>query len=534
VRTLFHNAQCWSAEKVIFDGILVEDGIILATGVDALATSFDESVDLEDSFVIPAFLDGHAHPIFGGREVAGPQINGLASLEDILLEVKNYADNNPDDLWIIGGAYEAAIIKGGDFDANWLDTVVSDRPVVLHAVDHHTIWVNSEALKRAGINNLTVDPIGGTIARRPDGSPQGCFREPSAMALILDKAPADSIESDMAAIKRACDAYLRVGVTAAIDSWVEKDMAHAYLAAAKSGDLTIAMNLSLLASPGSWKSKIEEFAVLRKEFLALPNPDLINAGSIKFLADGALSAGTAALMQPYSDAPESSGIKIWSDDELLAAVAAFDSLKFQIHIHAIGDAAVKQALDVIEKMERVNPMWDRRPVIVHAQLICDEDLPRFKELGVIANMQPLWCYLDPMNKELILPRIGQARNDLQYRLRTMINSGVKLAFGSDWPVTSEIPLRGLGVPIHRLDPDAHAEQGWNPSEAITVNESLVFYTKNVAYQMFREKERGELEAGMKADFLVLDRNLLEINPHEISTVVIKALYQNGKLVGASS
>jgi predicted amidohydrolase YtcJ len=149
-------------------------------------------------------------------------------------------------------------------------------------------------------------------------------------------------------------------------------------------------------------------------------------------------------------------------------------------------------------------------------------------------MQPLWCYLDPMNKELILPRIGQARNDLQYRLRTMINSGVKIAFGSDWPVTSEIPLRGLGVPVHRLDPDANAGLGWNLSEAITVDESLVFYTKNVAYQMFRENERGELDVGMTADFITLDRNLLEINPQEISAVSIKALYQNGALVGASS
>lgn len=534
MRTLFRNAQCWSAGKEIFDGILIEDGIIIATGTQALDSRNDKTIDLEGSFVIPAFLDGHAHPIFGGREAAGPKINGLASLDEILAEVKKYAENNPTEQWIIGGAYEAAIIKGGDFDAHWLDSVVNDRPVVLHAVDHHTIWVNSEALKRAGIKKLTADPIGGTIARRPDGAPQGCFREPSAMALILDKAPAGTIESDIAAIKRACDAYLRVGVTAAIDSWVEKDMAHAYVAAAKSGDLTIAMNLSLLAAPGSWQAKVEEFAALRAECAALPNPDLVKANSIKFLADGALSAGTAALMQPYSDAPDSSGIKIWSDDELLAAVAAFDSLKFQVHIHAIGDAAVKQALDAIEAMQRINPKWDRRPVIVHAQLICDEDLPRFRKLGVIANMQPLWCYLDPMNKELILPRIGQVRNDLQYRLRTMLNSGVKIAFGSDWPVTSEIPLRGLGVPVHRKDPDIHAGWGWNLSEAISVDESLVLYTKNVAFQMFRESERGELEVGMAADFITLDRNLLEINPQEISTVGIKALYHNGNLVGVSS
>ncbi len=534
MRTLFRNAHFWSAGKEIFDGILVDNGIIIATGAEAHALHFDETVDLKDSFVIPAFLDGHAHPIFGGREAAGPQVNGLTSLDEILAAVKKFADDNPDQPWIIGGAYEAAIIPGGDFDARWLDSAVSDRPVVLHAVDHHTIWVNSEALKRAGITKVTANPIGGTIARRSDGSPQGTLREPSAMDLILKRAPADSILSDVAAIKRACDAYLRVGVTAAIDSWVEKDMALAYLAAAKSGDLTIAMNLSLLASPSTWRSKVDEYVALREEFTALPNSDLVKANSIKFLADGALSAGTAALMEPYLDQPDSSGIRIWGDDELLDAVTTFDMLKFQIHIHAIGDAAVKQALNVIEAVEQINPPWDRRSVIVHAQLICEEDLPRFKTLGVIANIQPLWCYLDPMNKDLILPRIGHARNNLQYRLRTMLDNGVFIAFGSDWPVTSENPLRALAVPINRLSPGTENEDGWNTSEAITMCESLTFYTKNVAQQMFREEERGALEIGMKADFIVLERDLFHVDPKEVATVNIKALYRNGSPVGIYS
>ena len=534
MRTLFRNAQCWTAGKEIFDGILVENGTIIATGSQAHALQFDKTVDLEHLFVIPAFLDGHAHPIFGGREAAGPQINGLASLDEILNVVKIYANENPDEPWIIGGAYEAGIISGGDFDAHWLDSVVSDRPVVLHAVDHHTIWVNSEALRRANINELTPDPTGGTIARRSDGSPKGTLREPSAIDSILDKAPADSISSDVAAIKRACDAYERVGVTAAMDSWVEKDMALAYLAAAKNGDLTVAMNLSLLVSPSTWQSKIDEYVALREEFAALPNSELVKANSIKFLADGALSAGTAALMEPYLDKPDSAGIKIWGDDELLDAVAKFDMLKFQIHIHAIGDAAVKQALDALEAVERINPPWDRRPVIVHAQLICEEDLPRFKKLGAIANIQPLWCYLDSMNKDSILPRIGQLRNDLQYRLRTMLDNGVFIAFGSDWPVTSEDPLRALAVPVNRLSPGSEKEDGWNTSEAITMGEALTFYTKNVAHQMFREKERGGLEVGMKADFIVLEKDLFHVDPKDVSTVTIKALYRNGSPVGIYS
>ena len=527
VRTLFLNAQIWSAREDIFDGLLVEAGIITAVGGAALASVHDQVIDLEGAFLAPAFLDGHAHPLFAGREAAGPKINGLDSVEKIVSAVRDYSVENSDTTWIIGGAYEAAIIEGGYFDAHWLDAVVSDRPVILHAVDHHTIWVNSKALEVAGITADTKDPDGGTIARRADGTPQGTLREPEAMALILDKAPLDSIHSDVAAIARASAAYLDAGVTAVIDSWVEKDMALAYLEAAKTGELKVALNLSFLATPTTWRTKIAEFDGFRKEFASLPDPTLVLANSIKFLADGALSAGTALLSEPYIDNPNSSGIKIWEDDELRDALVTFDGLGYQVHIHAIGDAAVNQALNAIEAMIKVNPVWDRRPVIAHAQLIDDDDLPRFKQLGVIANIQPLWCYLDPMNKDLILPRIGPSRNDQQYRLRTLLRNGATIAFGSDWPVTSEIPLLALAVPIHRTSPTNPKGQAWNIAESITMEESLTAYTANVAYQLFRENERGSLRVGMVADFVVLDRNPLDTEPEEVASIAIKGVYQKG-------
>lgn len=530
MRTLFRNGACWSAGQKIFNGLLIDNDVIVAVGEQALASDFDKEVDLNGRFLMPAFLDGHAHPIFGGREASGPKINGLTSIDEILAEVKNFAQQNPDAQWIIGGAYEAAVIDGGRFDAHWLDSAISDRPVVLHAADHHTIWVNSEALRLGGVTEKTPDPGGGTIARRTDGSPEGTLREPSAMALILNIAPPQSIEGDLDAIRRACTAFLDAGVTTAIDSWVEKDMAQAYLTAAQSGDLSIAMNLSFLATPTLWREEIDAYAKKREEFATLPDSDLVKANSIKFLADGALSAGTAALNHPYLDNPNSHGIEIWSDEELLEALTAFDALKFQVHIHAIGDAAVKQALDAVEAMIKINPLWDRRPVIVHAQLISDEDLPRFRALGVIANIQPLWCYLDPMNKELILPRLGKARNDRQYRLKTLIESGATIAFGSDWPVTSEAPLLALAVPVNRLKPGDKTGEGWSISEAITMEESLTFYTSAVAYQLFRETERGKLEAGMKADFIVLDKSPMSVDPSEISAIHIDALYQNGTKV----
>ena len=502
--TLYTNARFWSADQEIFHDLLVKDSIILATGEKTKEFTAESTIDLNGAFIIPAFLDGHAHPIFAGREAAGPKINGITSIEEIKAQVKAFAQANPKTPWIIGGAYEAAIIEGGDFDAKWLDEVVSDRPVVLHAVDHHTIWVNSKAIEVAGITSATKDPQGGTIARNSDGSAKGTLREPSAMALVLNHAPANTIESDIAAITYACAEYRKVGVIAAIDSWCEKDMARAYIAAAKTNQLTIAFNLSLLATPTTWSDDIDDFNAIREQCLELDNPSQLQANSIKFLLDGALSAGTAHLTQAYEDDPSSHGIAIWSDDELLNALVAYDALQYQVHLHAIGDAAVKQALDAIEAMQRINPPWDRRPVIVHAQLVRDEDLSRFAQLGVIANIQPLWCYMDPMNKELIAPRIGNERNNQQYRLRSMVEAGAMIAFGSDWPVTSHIPMQAICVPVTRTNAADGVSEPWVIEQALTMNESLTFYTKNAAYQLFRENEFGTLEVGKRAAFLVLD------------------------------
>jgi predicted amidohydrolase YtcJ len=235
-------------------------------------------------------------------------------------------------------------------------------------------------------------------------------------------------------------------------------------------------------------------------------------------------------LEPYLDDPTSKGLLIWSDAEMIEAATTFDEQRLQLHIHAIGDAAVRQALDAIEAVIASNPAWDRRPVITHAQLIDPLDLPRFAALGVIANFQPLWTYLDPMNKELILPRIGEARNNQQYQLRKVIDSGAQVSFGSDWPITDFTPLVALAVPVHRQSPDRQPPQGWSIEQAITLEESMHFYTAAVAHQLFREADYGTLEVGKVADFIVLDRNPIETKPHEVRDIKVEATYRRGKKV----
>lgn len=520
MRIIFKGGSAWSAGLGLFEGLAIEDGRILATGPEALNMA-GEVIDLNGGFLLPGFIDGHAHPIFAGREARGPKVNNLQSVGAIKDEVARYAKENPNESWIIGGAYEAAIISGGDFDAHWLDEVVSDRPVVLHAVDHHTIWVNSKALEIAGITANTKNPEGGTIARRDDGSPKGTLREPVAFDLILKHAPADSVESDLKAIKYACNELISAGVTTATECWVEPPMAEAYIAAAKSGALKIDMHLAFLVTPQNWQEQIAYIQAMRAEISRLPEPKRLKANTIKFLTDGALSSGTAAMLDPYLDNPESTGLKIWEDENLIAAISAYDLLNFQVHLHAIGDGAIKQSLNAIAAMAKTNPKWDRRPVIVHAQLIAPTDLVRFKELDIIANFQPLWTYLDPMNKELIEPRIGNARNDRQYQLRTLLDLKTKISFGSDWPVTSHKPLEAIFIPVLRKVPGT-SEQAWNITEAISLEESLTAYTTNAAYQLFSETQIGKLEPGMQANFVVLDKS-----PFLSTEVCVKSVWISG-------
>jgi hypothetical protein len=517
MRTLFTGAPIHGVAGKSLLGLIIEDGKIVSVNAN---DPHDLRVDLAPNhFVIPAFGDGHAHPLFAGREAQGPRVSGIFSIDQVLATVKNFADQNPDVPWIVGGAYEASLVVGGLFSATLLDTVVSDRPVILHASDHHTIWVNTRALELAGITAQTVDPIGGVIARNSDGSAQGTLREPAAMGLVLNAMPARTMEQEIAAIDWATRKMLNAGITYSTDSWIEPAMIDAYLAAGKADAVHIDLDLAFLITPGNWQNQVTQLASQQ----ALFNQPGLTATSVKFLADGALSAGTALCLQPYLDNKDSYGVKIWPEADLFAAVAACNELGFQIHIHAIGDGAVRQALDAFEAASVTN-----RPVMVHAQLIDPADLPRIKALGVICNMQPLWMYLDPMNKELIEPRIGTDRNNRQYPLRTIMESGAAVAFGSDWPITSHIPLQALAVPVHRQA--APGATVWSGQESITLAQSLAAYTEGVAFQCGRENELGTLEVGKRADFLVLSANPFAVDIHEVADLKIVAIYKNGQLV----
>jgi len=530
--TLFTNGTIWpgTADSQIQSSIAINGSKIVAIGAEALAQQYDAVVDLHGAFVSPPFADGHAHPLFGGRQSFGPNITGLDTVEDILVEVKRFAAAHTDVEWIIGGTYDPAIHSDGNFDAKLLDSVVDDRPVVLNGVDYHTIWVNTEAMKRAGVDVFTGELEIGTIIRRHDGTPMGTLREWDAVNLILDKAPKLSLAQEIAAIEYASKRFAAVGVTWWLDAWVDRGMAEAYLAAEEAGVLLQGVNLAFRADPRSWETDLPYFLERREEIASSPRNRKLTAKTIKFFADGVIEGGTASLLEPYMSDPCSHGMPVWDWKEMTRAVVEMDRAGFQIHIHAIGDAGIRASLDAIETAIKINPAWDRRPTIVHVQLLDALDLPRFTELGVIANFGPLWTRQDPMQAVSCAPRIGPERTNRQYQIRSLLDHKTRVAFGSDWPVTSEIPLEGIAVPVHRQTPDRQPAGGWMPEEMISIREAFQAYTHEVAYQAFEEESWGTLAPGMNADFIVLDRNPFDCDPHEVPSIKVLKTYRNGEAI----
>ena len=520
------------------DAVALAGGRVVALGAEALALRMEagEVVDLAGGLAMPAFGDGHAHPVQGGLEEAGPAVREAGSVAGVADAVRSWAAAHPDEEWIVGASYDPALdpvlAPGGRFDAEWLDAAVADRPVVLRAADYHTIWCNTEALRRAGVGPATPEPAIGRIERREDGSPLGTLREWQACDLVLDAAPRPRATDVEGALRRAGARFAAAGVTWVQDAWVDLDPRaggfgafDAWLALAGRGELALRAALALRVDPLSWREQVEPFVAARARADA-EGAARVSAGTVKIFADGVVEGGTAALLEPYADDPLSYGIPVWDWDELREACTQFDAHGFQLHVHAIGDAAVRAALDAVEHVIAVNGPRDRRPVIAHAQVVHPDDLARFAALGVVANLEPLWAQQDALMKQLTVPRLGAERTRWQYPMASLLRSGARISFGSDWPVTSLAPLEGVRVAVTRTTPDGLPPGGWLPGERLTVEQALTAYTAGVGFQSF-EDDRGALTVGARADVVVLDRDVLGGPPEATAEAQVLAVWCAG-------
>ncbi len=529
---LFRGGLVWSPadQPTAASGeLLVVDGRIAAVGLDLPVPVGAELVELAGGTLLPAFGDGHAHPLQAGVERGFAPVRG-ASLASIYAGVTDWAAEHPEAEWIYGGGFDLALTDDGVFDAYWLDAVIADRPVVLRAVDYHTLWCNSEALARSGLTALTPDPADGTIVRRADGTPRGTLREWGATGPVFAAMPALGQEIQIEALRTATASAAAVGVTWMQDAWVEPNEVPVYLSALRAGALSVGVNLAFRAEPTDWRSQVPLFSGLRAEVSAAGSPPAgrpgrVTARTIKFFVDGVIESGTASMLAPYLDCPHSSGMPLWTRPELDAAVAAFSAAGFQVHLHAIGDAAVRDALDAIEQSADVIADGDLRPVIAHLQVIDPVDLGRLATLGVIACFQPLWAQPDPLQEVLTVPRIGPERAARQYPIHSVLASGAPVSFGSDWPVTDLTPAEGIATAVTRQTPDGVPEGGWYAEERIDLRSALAAYTAGVAYQAFRNA--GRLTVGAAADLVWLGADLRTADPAVLRSAPVLGTWAAG-------
>ncbi len=531
-RVLFTGGPIVTFEGPPVTALAIDGDRIVAIGDDALSwsSSFDEVVHLDGRAVVAGFRDGHAHPLHGGINRNGLDLTGVGSFDEVIEQVRRWAEAHPTDPWIVGHCYAPPLLPGGLGQAEWLDVACSDRPVVLFPTDYHALWANSMALATSGVMASTPDPDLGTIVRHADGRPIGMLLEHGAMQLVERHMPAVSRASRDRGLIEAMSAMTREGIVWAQDALVEPDELEVYADGARRGLLTCRINAAFKADPVNWMAQrsgfVDDRRTLEGDATAASS---LTARTVKFFADGVIEAGTGFLLEPYEDTPHSCGLPNWSADGLKEAVRAFDADGFQIHIHAIGDGGVRMALDAIEHAAHLNGARDRRPVIAHTQLVHPADRARFAALGVIANFEPLWACLDDSQLDLTMPRLGPQRSMLQYPIATLATLGAPVSFGSDWPVSSHRPLDGLAVAVTRRNDRGEPLGGWVPEERIPILQAIHAYTAGSAFQAF-DDDAGALAVGARADMVVLDSDITAIAGDEIPGATVDETWVSGTRV----
>ncbi|MFE0626559.1 amidohydrolase [Streptomyces sp. NPDC058864] len=520
--------------------VAVRGGRIAAVGHDEVRELIGpgtEVVDLAGKMLLPGFQDAHVHPLGAGIELGQCHLAEAREAGEYLRLVGAYADAHPGAEWITGGGWSLDAFPGGTPTAALLDGVVRDRPVFLPNRDHHGAWVNSRALELAGISRDTPDPADGRIERDAGGNPTGMLQE-GALHLVGRLLPPVTAAERTAALLRAQGVLHSLGVTAWQDAIVGDyanmtDPVSAYHALIADGRLTARVVGALWWDRSRGAEQIPELlerrdAVSRGRF---------RAGSVKIMQDGIAENGTAALLGPYLTAcgcaSANSGISFVDPAALAEHVTELDALGFQVHFHALGDRAVREALDAVAAARSANGFRDTRHHLAHLQVVHPDDVARFRALGATANIQALWAAHEPQMDELTLPFLGPERAARQYPFGDLLRCGATLAAGSDWPVSSPDPFQALHVAVNRRTPDAPAGTPvFLPEQCIDLAAAIAAYTAGSAYANHLD-DTGTVTPGKLADLVVLDRDPFAGPPAEIAATRVLQTFVGGERVYAA-
>ncbi len=520
--------------------VVIADGRIKAVYETATAPEDPDTpvFDLGGRMLLPAFQDTHIHAAAGGALYLGCALFDLDSLQAVLAAISACAEADPEAPLIRGTGWTMDQFPEGEPpDKALLDAIDDTRPLVFDDADGHAMWLNTAALNAYGINALTPDPPGGMIARvKGSREPRGSVHE-TAMDLVKEQWPPFSQERLMAGLVYARDLLHSLGITAFQEALVrledpaEYQTLPAFLALAEAGELQLRASLALGWQPGGGEAYLQRLVEARDRYngRVYENGEL-RINMVKFWADGVVETRTARMLEPYSDQPDTYGLLMIPREELVESVTAVDAAGFQVHIHAIGDATVRYALDALEAARQTNGRRDGRHHLNHVQFVDPDDLGRFAQLGVAATFEPYWAYEDTYITELTRPRVGPERIKTTYPIRAIMDTGARVAFSSDWSVSSANPLLGIETAVTRVDPIGNEGDPFLPEQAVTLAEALAAYTRDAAWVNGWELTTGTIEAGKYADLVILDRDLFAIPIQEVSDAQVVATLFEGKVV----
>ena len=509
---------------------------ILAVGSESEAAKFrgakTQVIDLGGRMAMPGIIDSHIHFLDGSLSLDLLNLDDAYTVDEIQGRMRAYAAAHPDRPWLLGrGWLYAAFKPSGLPSRQLLDEIVPDRPVVLECYDGHSIWVNSRALALAGITKNTPDMkqgnvVTGTLVRDPaSGEPTGVLKEEAA-GLVRRVIPEPSRMAKLNALCAGLKAASRHGVTSAVNASGSVAEMELYEDLERRGELSVRMYTALMMEPKLQEKTLEAYEAARRRF----HDAWVRAGLIKAFMDGVVESHTAAMLAPYADDPKLRGSLNYTPEQFRVNVLELDRRHFQVMTHAIGDRAVRTALDAYQAAQEADGPRDRRFHIEHIEVVSPTDIPRFGRLQVIAGMQPYHCYPEPNLFNIWARNAGPERLPYAFAWHDLAAAGAKLAFGSDWPVVSLDPFIGLQNAVTRQDVSGQPPGGWVGAQKVTLEQALAAYTRDAAYAEFEDHRKGSLESGKLADAIVLSQDLFRISPLDIAKTRVLMTIVGGKIV----
>jgi len=517
--------QAWA------EALAIRGERIVAVGSDSdianLQSKDTKVIDAKGHLVLPGFTDCHIHFIDGSFSLGRVNLEDAKDAADIQQRLREYGGKHPGNDWILGRGWNYAMFPTSLPDKKYLDEVFPDRPAFLEGYDGHTYWANSKALALAHITKDTPNPANGIIVRDPQtGEATGALKE-AAQSLVLAVIPKPTRGEKLAALRDGIRWANENGLTRVHSAGGDFEEFDLYDELLRHGDLTLRFYVSYFQDPPELRPQdISAIEDARKKYTG----DWLSAGAVKFMIDGVIESHTAAMLGSYSDDPSLKGKLFWDPDKYKSAIAELDKRNLQLFTHAIGDYGIRTALDGYENAERLNHSSGRRPRIEHIESVSNADIPRFGKLRVIASMQPLHSYPNNDTLNVWARNIGPERASRAWVWKSIAKNGGQLAFGSDWPVVTLNPFKGVQTAVTRQTSEGLPKDGFVPSQRLSVAEAIRGYTLGAAFAGFREKREGSREPGKLADLIILSQNLFQIDPHTIDKTKVLTTVVGGRVV----